>query len=176
MSKIILWVVVGAIVVFGGYSLINRDKASDTKLEQNQEEQGANVPEGKKMAFSQFVKQDGGSYKCEVKQYLSDMENSGTVYISAGKIQGEYSTIAEGKSMKTSFLLRDGYSYTWSDAFPTMGFKVKISQDAANNTGASGSYSWNADQIGDYNCETWVANDSQFALPTGITFTEVGNK
>ncbi|MEJ0001841.1 MAG: hypothetical protein WDN09_01495 [bacterium] len=85
-------------------------------------EEQAPATSGKKVAFSQFVKQ-GGSYKCEVKQYLSDMDNTGTVYISGGNIAGEYNTVAEGRTIDTSFVMKDGYSYTWSSMMPNMGLE-----------------------------------------------------
>src|SRR3989344_1783289 len=105
---------------------------------------------------------------------MSDFENSGTVYMSGGNISGEFSTIAEGRPMQTMFMMRDGYSYTWSPDFPTMGFKVKINTDAGDtNADASGTYSWNANQIGDYNCEPWTVDESKFTLPTSIKFQEM---
>jgi hypothetical protein len=62
-----------------------------------------------------------------------------------------------------------------------MGFKVKIPDSANNvngntNTDVQGTYSWNAEQIGDYNCEPWTVDQSKFELPKGITFTELGSK
>lgn len=176
MTKTILTIIIGVAVIGGGYFLIksNMNKVKDTSSEKAGVVQ--EQPTGKKMAFSQFVKQ-GGAYKCEVKQSLSDMENSGTVYINGGNISGEYSTIAEGKNIQTSFMMKDGYSYTWSSSFPTMGFKVKIPTEAEVNTNANtqGTYSWNADQIGDYNCESWTVDQSKFTIPTNIKFTAVGD-
>jgi hypothetical protein len=132
-------------------------------------------PTGKKMAFSQFIKQDFGPYKCEVKQAFSDMENNGTVYLNAGNIRGDFSTIAEGRKMDSSFIMKDGYTYNWSSFAPTMGVKVKVNTttDGDTNTQTSGTYSWNAEQIGEYNCEAWTVDESKFTLPSTITFTEI---
>lgn len=176
-------VIVGAVVV-GGYFIL---KSSPQETETNPAVTGENSadletinPGGtrpadeKKMAFSEFIKQ-GGSYKCEVKQYLSDIDNSGTVYMSGGNIRGEFSTIAEGRTMSTTFIVKDGYSYTWSSLLPNMGFKTKavetVGADAVTEN--SGTYGWNATQIGDYNCEPWSADASKFIIPTDITFKDV---
>lgn len=171
MPKILTWVLVAIVVIVGGYFIIKSDKVSDTEDSNPKEVKNET---GKKMAFSQFIK-NGGSYKCEVKQSISDMENSGTVYISSDKIKGDYTTISEGRTVKTSFIMRDGYSYTWGDMMAGNGFKIKIAQDvtADQSTETSGTYSWNAEQVGDYNCEPWTVNDAVFALPSGITFTDL---
>lgn len=186
MSKILMWVLVAGVVI-GGYVVINNSKsevtendsnlAGGTELEGSSEANSMDAA-GKKMAFSQFVKQ-GGSYKCEVKQYLSDFENSGTVYLNGGNMRGEFSTVAEGRTMDTSFIFKDEYMYSWSSSLPNMGFKMKVNPMMTNtNTEAetSGTYSWNADQIGDYNCEVWTVDPSKFALPAGVNFQAVGNK
>lgn len=179
MSKTVLWAVVAVVVLGGGYLLIHH-KAP----EQNPAMQGGtsapleslnpDADAGKKVPFSEFVKNNNGSYKCTVQQSMSDTASEGTVYISGGNVAGSFNTVAEGRPMDTSFVLKDGYSYTWSSALPGMGFKVKVTAAAGDaSASASGTYSWNADQIGDYDCQPWTADQSKFALPTGITFRDM---
>lgn len=170
-----MWVLVGILVVGVGYFAFKPHKIKENgEVAGDTTEQSA----GKKMAFSDFVKQ-GGAYKCEVKQYLSDFENTGTVYINGENISGNYNTVAEGRKIDTSFILRDGYSYTWSSMAPNMGFKVKVDTTNAGADGdasTQGTYSWNAKQIGDYNCEPWTVDESKFELPKGVTFTDFSGK
>lgn len=176
MSKnIMISVLIGVAVLGGGY-LVFKNKSSEVSSV-DATNNGAEKPTEKKMSFDVFLKQ-GGSYKCDVKQYLSDMENNGTVYVDAGNIRGEYATVAEGRNIQTSFIMKDGYSYTWSSMAPNMGFKVKVDTTTGTNTDAStqGTYSWDAKQIGDYNCEPWTADQSMFALPANIKFNEIGTK
>lgn len=172
------YIIVIAVVVLGGlgyvgYSQMHQNAPEIAALDADLTPPAAAPASGKKMAFSQFVKQ-GGSYECTVKQALSDMENSGTVYMDKGRMRGEFSTIAEGMKVDTSLIVRDDYTYTWSSMMPKTGFKIKV-QAEMNNTGApaSGTYSWNADQIGEYDCKAWVVDESKFTLPSGTTFTEV---
>lgn len=174
-NKVIAGILVGLVVVVGGYLVFRSNGAKE-----NGEVAGDTTqqPAGKKMAFSDFVKQ-GGAYKCEVKQYLSDFENTGTVYINGENISGNYNTVAEGRKIDTSFIMRDGYSYTWSSMAPNMGFKVKVDTTNAGADGdatTQGTYSWNAKQIGDYNCEPWIVDQSKFELPKGVTFTDFSGK
>lgn len=171
-SKIISGVIVLAVIAVGVYLITSRTENSSENTDTTTTD-----TTNKKMPFSEFVKA-GGSYKCEVKQYMSDMENSGTVYISGGNISGKYTTVAEGMTVESSFVMKDGYSYTWSDMMPGIGFKVKVNTtiNPDGTTSTSDTYSWNAEQIGDYNCEPWTFDASMFALPANISFTEVGDK
>jgi hypothetical protein len=91
-------------------------------------------------------------------------------------IRGEFSTKVQSMNINSTIVVRDGYSYAWSSAAPTMGFKIKVVENInANGSGdTSGGYSFNAEQIGDYNCEEWSYDISMFALPTNITFKEYG--
>lgn len=177
MQKTIISFVVLIAVILGVYFIVNKDKKPETtpvlNTEVNNTEETPEV-NGKKMAFSEFIKQ-GGSYKCDVKQSLSDFENSGTIYINGAKISGEYSTIAEGMNITSSFVMMDGYTYSWSSALPSMGVKVKMAKpDTSAEAKESATYTWNAEQIGEYNCEAWVVDEAKFKIPTNITFKEVG--
>lgn len=132
------------------------------------------TPTGKKMAFSEFVKQ-GGSYQCTVNQYIDagmSQTTQGTVFIDSGKVRGDFATKIQGMSIDTSFIVRDGFAYTWT-SMTSMGFKspVTVGANASGSTGAtSGTYTWNAQQIGDYDCKPWTTDASKFTLPTSITF------
>lgn len=129
----------------------------------------------KKMAFSQFSSQDKGNYKCTVSQYVQDIQSEGTVYLSNGMIRGEFITQYNGQPIDSTFIMRDGYTYTWSSAMKNMGFKVKAeastSTEVTTSGSASGTYSANLDQIGDYTCEAWTPDETKFVPPTTITFT-----
>src|SRR6185295_13570004 len=104
-----MWILVGAIVVVGGYFAFSKNKAADMNGTSNQGEQ-AQVPSeaGKKMAFSDFVKQ-GGSYKCTVTQDVNGTQTQGTTYLSGGMMRGDFSTQAQGTNMTMTMIVRDGY-------------------------------------------------------------------
>lgn len=169
MSKTLISVLVLAAVIVGGYFIIHSNKGVPATPEVFTETQtGEQMTEtnGKKMAFSEFIK-NGGTYKCEVKQAMSDFENSGTVYIDGANVRGNFSTVAEGRPIDTFFIVKDGYTYTWSSAAPTMGFKMKVVADASADT--SQTYDWKQG-VGDYNCEAWTADASMFTPPASVTF------
>lgn len=172
MQKKLIILVILVVAVVGGYFVFGGNKeVKNEELGNVNEEQTA----GKKMAFSQFLKQ-GGAYKCEVKQSMGDFENNGTMYVNGKNLRGEFSTVAEGRKIDSSFVSRDGYTYTWSSMTPGMGFKMKTIENTEvpdTNVDVSGSYAWGADQVGDYNCENWVVDASKFETPKDVTFTEL---
>ena len=174
MNKTLLTVLVAGVVLVSGYFYFGGEN-SETIQDMTSEEI-TQQPSGKKMAFAQFLK-DGGAYKCTVNQYVGDTESKGTVYVNQGLIRGMFETEAQGAKIKTDLLVRDGYTYTWSSAAP-MGFKAPVvssDADPSATSGASGTYSWNAEQIGDYDCVAWNADTATFAIPTGIQFMEMGD-
>jgi hypothetical protein len=176
MTKIIMWVVVLGVLAGGGYFL---SKGNSTKeVQSTTTETSSGTPEEatqKKMAFSSFLKNDQGSYQCTVKQYMDDFGSEGIVYVSAGKIRGEFTTVAEGKNLETSIIVDNGYQYVWSSAMQN-GFKMKLPESTTTSTtgaSTSGTYSWNAEQIGDYDCTPWTVEQSKFIPPSTIVFTDM---
>lgn len=173
------YIIVLAVIILGGlgfvsYSQMNAQKNSQITTDTNATTTPTTETSGKKMAFSELLKQ-GGSYQCTVKQAVSDFNSDGLVYIDKDRIRGEFSTIAEGMKVDTSLIVRDGYNYTWSSIAPKMGFKVKIDPQVTGSTSAdmSGTYSFNANQIGEYDCASWTVDESKFTLPSTVVFTEI---
>ena len=126
----------------------------------------------KKIAFSEFMKQTG-SYKCDVSQSVQNVETKGTVYMNDGMVRGEFATVVAGQNIETTFIVRDGYSYTWTSAMKGVGYKVKsvaVASESTTTAKTSGTYSFNGEQIGDYDCKEWTPDGSLFTIPTSVKF------
>ncbi len=179
-TKVIALVLLAVTVLGGTYFMLSRKSASTdlaivpTSPEVVGDSSSAPTPSGRKMAFLDFVKQ-GGAHKCIVNQSIGGMEVKGTTYINDGMIRGEYATEAQGMSMESTLIVRDGYTYTWTSMAPQMGFKTKVAAGTPTDTGAgmSGTYSFDAQQIGEYDCESWVVDEGKFTPPASVTFTEI---
>jgi hypothetical protein len=188
MSQKSLILIVGlVVVVVGGFLFLKSQSGtqpattvqdSSTAVTQNKqlEPQASADANAKKMAFADFIKQ-GGAYKCTVSQKVENTDTKATIYTKGDMVSGKYTMEMQGMTMDSSFIVRDGYSYSWSSMMPTKGFKMKIDTAAQPNATAnadmSASYAFNASQVGDYNCEAWSGDDSVFALPQTVTFTDV---
>jgi hypothetical protein len=175
MSKTWIWVLVAIVVIVGGFWAVFGAKNMDQTSEVS--DNTTSVPEEKKMAFSDFIKQ-GGAYKCSVAQNVGGISTNGITYIDSGRVRGEYTATVQGTKVDSTMILRDGYTYSWSSMMPGQGFKTKVATSATGNTSApsSGAYSFNADAIGDYNCEAWSVDESKFTVPTNITFKTVSSQ
>ena len=180
MSKIIQWILVGAIVLVGGYYAFNSSQYSKEIIEEEKVVENTNTdteneaPAGKKIAFSQLIAQDKTPYECTVNQYVNNTESKGKVYIDNGRLNAEFNTKVAGLSIDSTLIVKDGYTYSWSSALPGTGFKAKATVSEGNtNTGTSGQYSFNAEQIGDYDCKIWTVDEAKFTLPLNVTFKEV---
>ncbi len=184
MNNKIIAGVVGVVVVLGGaYFAMSGDKTSDSSVQENAQGIAVGEPNpsapvdqnsGKKMSFDAFMKQ-GGSYVCTVNQLVQGIESKGTVYINNGNIRGDFNTSVSGMNIDTFFIVKDSFTYTWSSMMQGKGFKAPVSAGGSGDAsaGTSGQYSFNAEQIGDYDCQPWTADSSKFALPSGVTFTLV---
>jgi hypothetical protein len=191
MNKTILWIIGGIAAVGIAVAVISVTGHKKSPVVQNQQDSesvttttdsnasGTPAQGGKKMAFSRFVAQ-GGTYKCTVDQYLENysIKTSGTVYLDAGKIRGSFSTTVAGQKIDAWTIVRDGFAYSWTSLVKT-GYKtpvVNADTNASSSVSVSGNtYSFNLDQIGDYNCVDWKADGSVFLVPVDITFQEIKN-
>lgn len=170
VAGVVIVLVVGVIIV----SKNNKDNLANSTESTNTEVTDSKAP-AKKMAFSEFIK-GMGSYQCTVSQSVEGNDTKGVVYLSKGLLRGEFNSTVKNFSINTNFIVRDGYTYTWTSMMPKIGFKTKINPTAMTaNTAAQtqGSYNFNAEKIGDYDCQAWTVDQSKFTLPTGITFQEL---
>lgn len=177
MTKTMLFSILGVGVFVVLIILVGKGEQIPETTPEDTSEEIIMETQGKKMAFSEFLKQDKGAYQCTVNQYIdAEMTQStqGTVFINAGNISGTFETNVGAMRITSSMVVRDGYSYTWSNMSP-IGYKVAVTEPAKINTEQemSGTYLWNAEQIGDYNCEVWDVDMTKFDLPQGISFQEI---
>lgn len=111
-----------------------------------------------------------GSQQCTVSHATASSESSGTVYVSGGKLRGDFSAQAAGQTFKAHLVVRDGQAHTWIDGVPT-GFTASVDTASASSQNQSVS----VDQDVDYDCQPWSVDQSMFELPTGIEFMKVNN-
>lgn len=177
MSKTaVVSLVIVVVLVIGGYFIFKNRGANYAPVANNVITPGqeqTTTPAGGKMSFTDFLK--GGAYKCEITQNVNGSATSGTTYIDNGLIRADFSTKVQGMTINSNIIVRDGYTYSWSSAYPG-GFKIKTDTTNTSTPGTStpSSYSFNTAQIGDYHCDNWVSDPSKFTVPTNITFKDMG--
>lgn len=114
----------------------------------------------------------GGSWKCDVSQTSGTDSTNGTVYVSGGKVRGDFTSKTASAGAVESHMISDGASvYVWSSMMPT-GIKMKATQNAPTDQ-PQGSQQDFYNQNYDYKCAAWTEDSAQFTLPTGITFNDM---
>ncbi|MFZ2522405.1 MAG: hypothetical protein WAX44_00510 [Minisyncoccia bacterium] len=184
-TKTIGSIVVVLIVVVAGYLFFGNKSTDDKVMESGEVMENktlevstnttGNTTEsqmGKKMAFSDYMK-GNGSYKCDVHQDFSGTDSHGIIYISGGMVRGDYETSIQGTTMQMTMVVKDGYSYTWNSMMPGSGFKSKITEGSNSTKQTPSNYSFDANQIGEYDCQSWTPESSKFSVPTNIKFQSV---
>ncbi len=175
------FIIFAAVLVLAGggfftYKTVYKPEVVSTNTESTETEN--NAPAGKKMAFTELLKQ-GGSYQCTVNQYVENIESKGTVFIDKDRIRGDFTTQTQGMTIQSSMIVKDGYTYTWSSALGNRGMKIRNqtpqggAQIEGKATPPSAYIGFNGETIGDYDCDSWSVDESKFTAPASITFKEL---
>jgi len=119
---------------------------------------------------------EGEAYRCTFA-YESDLADStGVVYVSDGKLKGDFETDVEVLGGKVlTHLIRDGGTvYTWIDG-TNVGVKAPATISRSDvSTGKSGQFSFDPlEQQLNYDCQEWDPDPGMFILPAEIKFSEV---
>ena len=123
----------------------------------------------------------GKSQKCTFRSSAETADSSGVVYISGGKVRGDFdSTTKVGTNVSTvkSHMITDGDEIrVWSDG-EEMGMLMKTAQapsgavDTQVQNTAPMPLDMNDSSV-DYDCDMWVADASVFTPPSSVTFQSI---
>jgi hypothetical protein len=95
-------------------------------------------------------------------------ENNGTIYLSGGKMRGDFETTAENAPQKSHMIIDGQTTYIWSEG-QTIGYKL-VSEETQNPV--SGGIDIN--QSYNYSCKPWIVNETVFTPPAEINFMNFG--
>jgi hypothetical protein len=108
----------------------------------------------------------GQPVKCGFNDSMSPVAVSGNVYISSGKMRGDFTSMTGGQDIKSHMIVDSQTAYLWTDGSAS-GIKMSL---AATAPGASGK-GFDADKKMDYKCDPWVVDNSLFTLPKTVKFS-----
>ena len=181
-TKIIVIVVILILLGGGGFYLFHKSQKAAMQSGQTammQPQSGQMTTQKKSLAdfFSMT-----GSQKCTFTDKATG--SSGNVYVSSGKMRGDFQSTNNGKTT-ASHMINDGkYVYYLSDGEKS-GYKMSldyVKQQAAQISVAPKDNTTSDDQTpsqavdmkqqSDYSCSAWSEDGSMFTVPTDITFTD----
>lgn len=165
LNKIIIGIVILGIIVGGYFAFTSNKNEAGIKSE----EEATTEIQGKKMAFSQFIK-NGGSYECTISQNVAETTSTGKVFMDGEKIRGDFTSTVQNRKIDSTFVSKEGFTYAWTSMIPNMVYKSAMKKEeteANTNTGKSGAYSFDAETIGEYDCKEWATDQTKFEIPAG---------
>lgn len=110
-----------------------------------------------------------GSWRCEVTTSMNGISSHGTTYVTRGMVRADFtSDVPQIGTVESHMIMRDNTAYTWSNMM-NRGFKFPI-EGGTVQPEVSAEMAAQVHQEYDYACNAWVADESVFALPSGITF------
>jgi hypothetical protein len=115
----------------------------------------------------------GGAKKCTFSN--SDTQNSvsGTVYVSDGKMRGDFLSKSVSANVTGHMIMDSGYMYIWNDE-TNQGMKMAFNPNQEITPVPNhNSQAPNLNQSVSYSCGSWSADQSMFAIPTNITFSSI---
>jgi hypothetical protein len=94
----------------------------------------------------------------------------GTTYIAGGKMRGDFTTTVDGKTTTGHTIFDGKTSWIWMDETST-GFKIEVDPSEADSSELPVQQGMDLNKTIDYNCSTWLPDNTLFNPPTDITFT-----
>ncbi len=172
MNKKTLWIAVAAAVILAaawGF-MASRKK---TGLEKG----GEYIPgrqeqaESGKLTSLKELQALASPQKCIFKDESSPEQAQGMVYISKGRMRGDFGIVSQGKTVKSHMITDGKYSYTWMDDSPT-GFKMAVDAPKAGAEAKPGYAGVDSDKQINYNCQAWSEDATMFAVPANVKFED----
>lgn len=117
-----------------------------------------------------------GSTVSQECTFKDDQGNESTIKVAGGKMRGDFTTMVEGKSTGSHMITVNNTTNFWMDG-QTTGYKMSIdslSDDAQTNSQANVGSSIDVDEKMEMSCKPAVVSGSNFNLPSGVTFTDIG--
>lgn len=181
VGKIVAWIVIVIIVILAIWYFTSH-KTGDTMSQTKSANQTATSQNMQPTPASEQSLKDlmmlGASQKCTVSFSNNNSQSQGTIYLSGGKMRGDFTAQVQGKAM-VSHMINDGTTtYTWVDGMAT-GFKMQnqAAKASATPTGTMDNQHQSVDPNAkyNYNCSAWSADGSMFVQPSGINFSDMSS-
>jgi len=172
-------VVLVLIFIVGGYLMAGRADAPSELIGDNNTEQslGDRMVDSAKMSLSGMLAL-GQSQTCTFSDSSNGTESNGTVYMSGGKMRGDFTSSARGQ-IETTHMISDGKeSRIWIDG-QADGYLMKMPENTDTTASPDTPISSDGttqmpidmnDDASNYNCTSWRTDASVFVPPANVDF------
>lgn len=170
-AVVVLLIIVGA----GAYVMFKNSSASPQmdNSDKMMKEEGA--MEGKNSLKALLT--SGSSQMCTFKDLVDDADYDGTVYVSGGKMRGDFTSTTNGQTYMTHMIIKDNTMHSWTDGQAMgymMAFDVNAAMDSQKDNKDSAPKTVDIDKMIDYQCSGWSVDESKFTPPASVKFQSMG--
>jgi hypothetical protein len=167
MKKLIVPIVIVLLVLLGGgaYFMMNKSKPATSATTAVTNPTVATAAETQGTLKSLLT-----AGKPQTCTFDNKKGSTGTVYITTGKMAGEFTTTTEGNTVTAHMVIDNGYSYIWT-GITKMGIKISLAE-AEKAEAATNNQSIGLNDTVSYSCKDWNVDATKFTLPTDIKFSE----
>lgn len=163
------------IVAGGGIYIATKDKDNANNVTTQSTSQNTQTTAKTSTSIKGLLAQNK-NLKCTFNATEPDgSKSSGTAYIAGQRMRGNFRVQPAGEAEQKGNLLRDdSYQYIWSDDSKT---GLKIANSSTESTSSEQQSEQNNQTIDqdknyDFECSEWTVDESQFTVPTDVTFTD----
>lgn len=170
-KNIVIAIAVVLLLGIGGFVFLKKSPvtpSTDTKMTQTTDG-SSNTGASEKSLKDLFA--SGASQQCTFNNPDSK-ESMGTVYVSGGKVRGDFTVAVEGTNMTTHMIGDGTNSYIWTDG-QTTGMKMAFDPTTATQNPSTQSQAMDLNAKMNFNCSAWSVDKNIFVVPTNVTFTEL---
>ncbi len=106
---------------------------------------------------------------CTFRDKTDAAETSGTVYVMRGRMRGDFTADAPGKTEKSHMIVENDKAYIWTESMP-QGMMMNFA-DFEKPDNKQGSTDVNKEV--DYSCSAWSPDENVFQRPGNVEFMDM---
>ncbi|MDD5710768.1 MAG: hypothetical protein PHV43_01545 [Candidatus Colwellbacteria bacterium] len=120
----------------------------------------------------------GENLTCTFSRADEGNSMDGTIYVSGGKVRGDFSLIQDGQSFESHMIQDADFAYVWNTGGPlgAAGFKMSVSADEEVSSGEGEYQAVDLEEQLDTKCSRWSPDASKFVPPSNITFQDLSQQ
>lgn len=175
MAKLSIIILVLAVVGVGGWVVYQSNQPAD---QDRATTATTNTRTGGTSLASLFER--GENLVCDYQYADAFGSQTGTVYTSGINVRGDFTMTATDGTVTTSHIIRDDqYHYNWGAVNgEPIGTRIRLADfasatDLTVDTNTSGQTSLDYDYQYDFDCQPWTVDQSLFAVPSDIAFSDL---
>ncbi|MBI5405228.1 MAG: hypothetical protein HY976_03295 [Candidatus Kerfeldbacteria bacterium] len=167
--------IVAAAVIGGGIYVMTRSDSSTTNNNTNSAT-NTSTSSSSRQSLADLAA-SGSPMKCTFSTSDSSGSQNWTLYSANQKVRGDFTTAMAGEQSIDGHIITDTeYHYNWgSRGTTTYGTKIKLAtvQNANSSVNTNASTDLDRDEDYEMDCERWNVDNSKFAPPSDVTFTDL---